>query len=202
MINELSSEGLKFIVSDVIPQNSVLDLKICLQGGTNPFCSKARVLWQRQVNSFYQGAEKHNSVLYETAVVFTLYNSFKKQDYDSAIKKLVQKITVNRAHLRMPTVLDAELGRSGKAMLQSVIADIGINGAGILTDRSLMIGGLLNVGFELPDGHGRMRLKGKIIRRMLVNERFWFFGVEFQSISIREKETILGFMSSCLKSNV
>jgi hypothetical protein len=201
MVTEVSSSGLKFITPEKIKPNSMIDITVFLDKKKSSFSSKSRVLWQRQVCSLFLNDPAQTGSLHNTAIVFTDFDADKKKSYDSYIHKFSEKIASNRAHARLPLVLDAKFSKNPQnlnTLYDCVIGDIGIEGIKLYVIEEIKVGEKLAVVFDLPDGFGHMEISGQVVRRIEAKNLIWALGIEFYDIRLEQKEMILEFISSRL----
>ncbi|MFH1061703.1 MAG: PilZ domain-containing protein [Candidatus Omnitrophota bacterium] len=201
LVTEMSNSGLKFINTELIPKNTILELKIILDSKSPPILAQTRVLWQRQVSSILLNSQTGKGCVYDTAVVFTNFAPGDKQILADYMHHFTEKIASNRAHLRFPLVLDAKVSLADinkKQEYDCVIGDIGVQGVKLFIQADIALNTKIYVRFELPDAFGCLNLLGIIVRKIKTNQNVWALGIEFSKISIEEKETILDFISSRL----
>ncbi|MBU1044754.1 MAG: PilZ domain-containing protein [Candidatus Omnitrophica bacterium] len=201
LVTEVSSSGLKFVNTELILPNTILDLKIILDHHTAPLLAQARVLWQRQANSILLNVHTGKGYLHNTAVVFTDFSEQDKINLNSYIQKFSQTIACNRAHLRWPLVLDAEfylLNKDKNRKYDCVIGDIGIEGVKLFSNIDIPLNSIIKLIFSLPDAFGSFNIRGTIVRKVETKHNIWALGIEFSGIKIQEKEIIIDFISSRL----
>ncbi len=202
IVTEISSLGLKFVNTELIPPNTILDLKMILDKKAELVLVKARVLWQRQANSILLNVHTGKGYLHNTAVVFTNIASDDKRILDDYMHGFSQTVAINRAHLRWPLVLDAKFSivdRPKSKDNDCVIGDIGIEGVKLFTKAKLDLNAKISLEFALSDAYGDFKLKGIVVRKVETKNSIWALGIEFSDIPIEDKEVILDFISSCLR---
>ena len=64
------------------------------------------------------------------------------------------------------------------------LRDASASGAKIITKERLYLHDVIALTVELPDGHGPLSLKGKVVRVKSQQPRLWDVGIEFQVVDL------------------
>lgn len=109
-----------------------------------------------------------------------------------------------RAHVRIDVllepvemaVIDRELS-DGPDARSTLVVNISAGGLGLVCRRPLPTGCLLRLVLELPQGIGRLKAEGEVVRCTAVGLsglRKWRVGLAFRNLSRREQDRISAFV--------
>lgn len=207
IVTEISESSIKFINMEIIPKNSLLDIRIKVNNSAEPVLATARVLWQRKIVTVFSEGEllsssaKAGGALHETCLKITQINPLEDKKLKKYIHQFSEKTAVNRGHVRLPLIIDAKckIGQSSKDQeFDCVIGDIGLEGVKLFVKDPAEVNSNITVVFELPEGFGTFKLLGTVVRKSPAKHGVWGLGIEFKQIRLEDKEKILEFISSKL----
>ncbi|MFH2136885.1 MAG: PilZ domain-containing protein [Candidatus Omnitrophota bacterium] len=190
LINEISETGLKFISTDIIVKDTILELTIKLADTLEPIPAIGKVIWQRS------GASKF---LYDTCIKFVSIDSDKERELLRYISQVAKTMMMNRSHVRCTLVTDVIFKILGRPEnLNCISGDIGILGMKLLTKEEINVNSTLKLSFVFPDDGERLYFNGRVMWKGRPRDQVYAVGVKFVELDEHCKEKILKYIKSKL----
>jgi len=188
LVNEISAVGLKFVATETLSANDVLELSIKVSDLSDSLMATGKVVWQKHISSKF---------LLETYVEFTQMNPEHKNRLLSYISNFAENIKVKRNHARCAMMTDVQyrLMEGPARMHSSLSADICVKGMKLLAEERLDVNTKLKLTFDLPGERGLFNLTGRVAWKQEEEGRVLALGIEFIEMGNKDKERILRFIN-------
>ena len=194
LVREVSTKGVKFVTTEVLPPDTALELMIKVSSGSDAVSAIGKVIWQ---------GHSYSKFLLDTAVEFVNLDPKTESRLMNYILSAVENIRVDRMHVRCPMITDVRYSlfndRANKK--EGISGDIGVAGMKLFVRENIVKDTEMDITFDLPNGRGHIAVRGKLVWKGQTLNGITPVGVYFSGIDQREKQTILRFVNYTLLHN-
>ncbi|MCK4994523.1 MAG: PilZ domain-containing protein [Candidatus Omnitrophica bacterium] len=194
MLCEIGVKGIKFVTTEKLQTNVVLDLMIKVSDGSDPIPAQGRVVWQGH------GASKF---LLDTDIEFTRIESKEESRIASFITNSVENIKVLRLNIRCPMTVETgySLFVTPDVEKKCESGDIGVEGMKLFLEEKVELGSDMKIRFNLPRGWGAVTVSATVVWKGKQMDRMIPVGVKFLDIQNQAKKRILHYIDYTLSQH-
>ncbi|MFH1093559.1 MAG: PilZ domain-containing protein [Candidatus Omnitrophota bacterium] len=190
IVSEISKSGLKFITSNIINPETLIELTIKITSISEPIQAVAQVLWQRKLSSRF---------LLDTSAKFIKINEGNSKRLVKYIYEYAASSVISREYVRCSLITEVNFFDFNDKDIKGTClsTDIGVKGMKLLVEDMIDVGRELMLTFNLPDDNLQFfKLKGKVVwvRKGANN----VLGVRFEKLSEIDLNRIIRYVEAKL----
>ncbi|MCG2711018.1 MAG: PilZ domain-containing protein [Candidatus Omnitrophica bacterium] len=191
MLSEIGVNGIKFVTTEKLQNNLVLDMMIKVSDDSDPIPAKGKVVWQGQGLSRF---------LLDTNIEFTRIDPKGKSRIASFINDSVKNIKAGRLNVRCPMTVETtyRLFVTPYVQKRCESGDIGLEGMRLLVEENIEVGSDMKIRFDLPHGWGVVTVSATVAWKGKPMDRIIPIGVKFIDIQNEAKKRILHYIDYTL----
>lgn len=194
MLREIGVNGIKFVTTEKLENDLVLELMIKVSDGSDPIPALGKVVWQGHGSSKF---------LLDTDIEFTRIDAKEQSRIANFINNSVQNIKVSRLNVRCPMSVETHyslfITPDEEKICES--GDIGVEGMKLLLHENVEVGNDLKVRFDLPRGWGTVTVSATVAWKGKQMNGIIPIGVKFIDIQNQAKKRILHYIDYTLSQN-
>ena len=194
MLREIGVKGIKFVTTEILQKDSVLELMIKDSDGSDPLTAQGKVIWQGH------GSTKF---LLDTDSEVTRIEPKEESRIADFINNSVKNIKVSRLNVRCPMTVEAtySLFISQDIEKKCESGDIGVEGMKLLLEEDVELGIDMKIRFDLPRGWGTVTVSATVAWKGKQMKGIIPIGVKFIDIQNQAKKRILHYLDYTLSQH-
>lgn len=191
MLQEIGVNGIKFVTTEKLDKDLVLELMIKVSDGSDPIPAQGKVVWQGLGSSKF---------LLETDIEFTRIDHKDSSRIVNFINNSVKNIKASRLNVRCPMTVETvySLFVSPDVKKKCESADIGVEGMKLMFEEDIEVGDDLKISFDLPRGWGVVTVGATVAWKGKQMNGMTPIGVRFIEIQNQAKKRILHYVDYTL----
>ena len=191
MLREIGVKGIKFVTTEKLQNDLVLELSIKVSDGSDPIPAQGKVIWQGHGSSKF---------LLDTDIEFTQIDAKDESRIANFINNSVKNIKASRLNVRCPMTVEATYSLfvtpDDKKKCES--GDIGVEGMKLLMEEDVDVGADMKITFDLPRGWGTVTVSATVAWKGKEMNGVIPIGVKFIDIQNQAKKRILHYVDYTL----
>ncbi len=191
MLRELGVKGIKFVTTEKLQNDLVLELMIKVSDGSDPIPALGKVVWQGHGSSKF---------LLDTTIEFTYIDPKDESRIANFINNSVKNIKASRLNVRCPMAVETtySLFVTPDVQKKCESGDIGVEGMKLFVKENVEVGSDMKVSFDLPRGWGIVAVSATVAWKGNPMDGIIPIGVKFIDIQNQAKKRILHYVDYTL----
>ncbi len=191
MLKEIGVEGIKFITTEKLDNDLILELMIKVSDGSDPIPVRGKVVWQGHGSSKF---------LLDTDIEFIQIAPKDKSRIANFINNSVKNIKASRLSVRCPMIVETtySLFVTPDVQKKCESGDVGLYGMKLFVEENIEVDSDMKISFELPRGWGVVSVSATVAWKGQRMNGIIPIGVKFIDIQNQAKKRILHYVDYML----